>query len=106
LKGIDFSKDVSIVKIPQGSIVSQWVNPARGVGNYFAPIGTDAGQLGISSIGKQVQQFNVAEDTSVLQSTAGPILDTWSGDNPVQTPGGGTQWFTLDKSNFQQIGEK
>ncbi len=104
LKGIDLSKDVSVETLKKGTEVTQWVDPSRGVGNYFAPDGTMPDQLGINSTGRILQKFVVTEDTQILQSTAAPIVDTWSSATPVATGGGGLQWFTADKSTFQLIG--
>jgi len=104
LKGIDFNQDVSVTTLHEGDVVTQWVRPGRGVGNYFAPEGTSPDQLGISGEGRVLQSFQVTKDTEVLQSTAAPITDTWSGPGSVATQGGGTQWFAADKTAFQPLG--
>ncbi len=104
MAGIDPSQDVSVVTLKQGQTVTQYTNPERGTGNYFAPAGTTPGELGISGEGRTLQTYTVTQDTEVLQSTAAPVTDTWSGPAPVATPGGGTQWFAADKSVFQPTG--
>ncbi|MGE4481555.1 polymorphic toxin type 46 domain-containing protein [Acidocella sp.] len=104
LSGIDFSQDVRVVELKQGDTVYQWVDPARGVGQYFSPEGMTPDQLGISGDGRVLQSLTVSKNVQVLQSTAAPVVDTWSGPAPVVTSGGGTQWFTLNKSIFIQTG--
>lgn len=66
--------------------------------------GTTPGELGIAAEGRTLQTFTVTRDTEVLQSTAKGVTDTWSGPTPVETPGGGTQWFAADKTAFQPTG--
>ena len=47
VNGIDFTKPVETVSIPKGTEVVQWQQPGRPTGNYFAPPGTQASELGI-----------------------------------------------------------
>lgn len=106
LRGIDFSKEVAVVPLHKDEVVIQWVDPYKGPGNYFAPAGSTPDSLGISGEGRVLRQFVVTKDTTVLQSTAAPIVPDWSGDpDPAATSGGGTQWFTTDKSAFQMLEE-
>jgi hypothetical protein len=104
LSGIDFNKDVQVVKLNSGQTVYQWVDPQRGIGQYFSPAGMTPDQLGINGDGRVLQSFVVSNRTSVLQTTAAPLTDTWSGPSPLLTSGGGTQWFALDNSVFSPAG--
>lgn len=47
VNGIDFAKPVQTVAIPKGTEVVQWQRPGNPTGNYFAPPGTQASELGI-----------------------------------------------------------
>lgn len=42
LQGIDFTKPVSVMSLPQGTGAVQYMYPNTSVGNYFAPVGTPA----------------------------------------------------------------
>lgn len=96
LSGIDFSKPVQIVDVPAGKL-DQWVAANGKVGNYFAPVGTPAGELGINPAGRSLQTFDIPPGTRGLQSTAAEILDTWSDPaKPYKAKGGGTQIFVTD----------
>ena len=74
------------------------------VGEYFANHGNPASQLGFYSGGRVLNVFTATQDTVVLRSTAGKIIDDWSFKNTtrwkVETNGGGGQYF-IPKS--QQI---
>jgi hypothetical protein len=104
LDGIDFSKPVSVEVLPEGTVVEQWVDPRRGVGNYFANSGTSASELGIYEGERVSRKFVVTADTPVLKSTAGSITDTWTAPPAAfPTRGGGTQYFTKQPENFVQL---
>lgn len=95
LNGIDWSKPVQVVKLPAGEL-DQWVAANGKLGNYFAPKGTQAGELGINPAGRNLGTFKMPPGEG-LQSTAAPILDTWSDPlRPYQARGGGTQIFVSD----------
>ena len=97
LKGIDFSKDVFETVLEKGTKVVQYVDDATGkVGNYFAPVGTDASTLGIKTKGRTPKIFTLSEDVKVLQSTAADYTDEASG---AVYSGGGTQFFSPDIKN-------
>lgn len=100
LDGIDFSKPVSVVTIPKGTKVVQYQVPGKQAGNYFAPPGTPATQLGINPTGRVPKTFTATQDVQALRSTASAPLDTWSG-KPFQTQGGGTQYFVPNPGGFQ-----
>ncbi|MEC4594653.1 polymorphic toxin type 46 domain-containing protein [Nitrospirillum amazonense] len=105
LKGIDFTKPVDVVTLPEGTSVVQHVLPGGKVGNYFAPPGTPASSLGINPANRVPTMFTLSQDTQVLRSTAAPVQDTWTVPGQVfDAEGGGTQYFTTNPSNFTQVG--
>jgi hypothetical protein len=99
MKGIDFSKPVEVTNLKPGTVVSQWQRPGAPQGNYYAPPGTDPGNLGIDTAGRVETQYVVKEPVSVLKSTAAEVPD-WKGSGAIYQ-GGGTQYFTTDGSSFQ-----
>jgi filamentous hemagglutinin len=104
MDGIDFSKPVTIEIIPKGTKVDQWVDPIRGVGNYFAPPGTSASELGIYQGERVLTSFETAKDVTVLRSTATDIIDTWSvPGQQIATKGGGTQCFSFNPADFIRL---
>ncbi len=110
-KGIDFNQSVRPVTIPEGTPLSQWQTPGRSTGNYFAPasetptrlgIAPDADVPGTGVVPKVQTPYAATRDVPALQSTAAPVQDTWSTPGtPVQTEGGGTQYFVPDPSMFK-----
>ena len=101
MAGIDFSNSVEVMTIPANTTLVQYVDPAKGVGNYFAPVGTTASQLGINPAGRTATYFTTITDVKVLRSTAAPIVDTWTNSSqPYHASGKGTQYFTLQPNLF------
>lgn len=112
LDGIDFTKPVEVVRLDQGTPLTQYQAPGGSQGNYYAPKGTPASELGISPNGVNPATGEIIPKTSgnyvvgndgvtVLRSTAAPVKDTWSvPGQSIQTDGGGTQYFTTSKDAF------
>ncbi len=111
LSGIDFRRPVKVVPLKQGTTVEQMQVPGGRQGNYYTPPGTPATKVGISPKGtdyatgavvdKVPIRYTTTRDVQVLRSTAAPVRDTWSvKGSPVQTEGGGTQYFSMDKGSF------
>jgi len=110
LGGIDFAGPVRPVTIPQGTQLSQWQTPGRSVGNYFAPARETPSSLGIAPnaqvpgvgvVPKQQVTYTSNGPVAALRSTAAPVKDTWSvPGSPVQTEGGGRQYFVPNPSLF------
>ncbi len=110
LKGIDFSRPVAVVDIPEHTPLGQWQVPGGPKGNYFAPLQETPGKLGISSVGHDPTRGAVskAQTTYIsnsrvpaLRSHAASILDDWSSPYAAaQTKGGGTQFFVPDPGKF------
>ena len=105
---IDETKPVKVITLPPGTVVKQWVNPKKGVGNYFD--GDEPPEnLGVYPLHvepREVQSFVVTKETRVLQSTAKGVTVGWMPDIPPQrVPGGGIQMFSLprDKGNLSKI---
>lgn len=84
--------------------MSQYQVGGNGVGNYFAPVGTRAEQLGINPTGRETLLYAPTERVQVLRSTAAEIVDTWSVPGvPYRAEGGGTQFFTGNPDKFRVI---
>lgn len=123
LNGIDFNQPVNIITMPPPSQLAQWQIPAIGsesprVGCYWTiPRETTPGGLGIMRDGPQFDPakgrassrqmasrteftFECPDNTPpmpVLQSTAAPIIDTWTDrNNPQAIPGGSLQYFSAE----------
>lgn len=104
MAGIDFNYPVDVVSLPQGETLVQHMVPGSRVGNYFAPEGTSASQLGINPAGRIPTLFSPNADVQVLRSTAAPITDTWTvPGTSFRASGGGTQYFTRNPGNFSRI---
>ena len=104
IRGIDFTKPVQVTQLPAGtSAVQHWV-PGTPVGNYFAPVGTSASQLGINPAGRVPVLFTAGSDITVLRSTAAPILETWTVPAaPFRAAGGSIQFFTHTPGLFIKV---
>ena len=86
LEGIDFTQPVNPVLLRQGSFVDQFVG-RRGVGSYFAPVGTPGETLGIILDGRVRATFQLQQNVRALRSTAADY--EWP---EGLAPGGGTQY--------------
>lgn len=110
LQGIDFSRPVKVVDLPDQTKLSQWQVPGGPQGNYFAGAETTPSELGISPVGhdpnlgavsKIQTDYISTRSTPALRSTAASVDDTWSSPYATaQTPGGGTQYFVPDQGAF------
>lgn len=100
MQGIDFSQPVQPTTLPAGTQVVQYQVPGDPVGNYFAPVGTSADSLGISSVGRVGNTYVTTSDTSVLQSTAADTSQNLNVPPSVRGSGGGTQYFAPQNSTF------
>lgn len=93
LLGIDLSKPVEVIDFPAGTQWFQYVREtATHLGNFFSPSAQALPScLGISGTGRK-QATAVLPEGKGLQSTAAPIVDSWTTPGvSVQTPGGCTQ---------------
>jgi hypothetical protein len=102
--GIDFSQPVEVVTLPGGSKVVQYQIPGSPVGGYFAPVGTPAEAIGISSVGRKPIIYVTTEDASVLRSTAADTSGNLSLPELARGTGGGTQYFTNNRNVFEPFG--
>ena len=100
LAGIDFNKPVEVVTLPKGTDVVQYQIPGNPTGNYFAPPGTAPEALGINPTGRVAKTYTTTTDVEVLRSTAADTATNPNLPPSVQGSGGGTQFFTPDKSGF------
>jgi hypothetical protein len=113
LTGIDFSKPVSVVRLPN-SVYVQYEQQHRGV--WFTDTGLTADLIGLAD-GRRVRKlFTPMGVVHALKSTAGSIKDTWTADRLFQslspaargklgqmTRGGGTQYLVHDKFAMKEI---
>ncbi|WP_232772605.1 polymorphic toxin type 46 domain-containing protein, partial [Psychromonas sp. Urea-02u-13] len=112
LTGIDFDKPVEVVTIEKGQHFYQFQSPGAPQGNYYADnAAIKPTELGISPLGtnralnkvepKTKGLYTAQGNTPALRSKAKSVDDFWSvkGES-YPTEGGGTQYFTAEKSNF------
>lgn len=115
LAGIDFNKPIEIVTLPKGTRVEQWQAPGGPQGNYYAPPGTPAEQLGIAPsaldrasgqiVDKVSTTYVTNREVEVLKSTAAAVNDTWSIPGQViATEGKGVQLLSSESSAFDALG--
>lgn len=93
LPGIDLGKPVQVINVPANSVMYQYIrNGAAYLGNFFSPsLNAQPTCLGISGTGRVLARATLPAN-SALQSTAAPIIDTWTTQGvSVQTDGGCTQ---------------
>jgi YD repeat-containing protein len=102
--GIDFSQPVEVVPLLKGSQVVQYQIPGNPVGGYFAPVGTPAESIGISSVGREPIIYVTTQDVSVLRSSAADTSTNLSLPENARGTGGGTQYFTNNRNVFQPLG--
>lgn len=111
VSGINLARPVTVVPLAAKTPVTQYQVPGARQGNYYAPPGTQASQLGIAPNGvsrvsglvepKVPTTYVTTREVSVLRSTAASVNDTWSiPGTTVPTRGGGTQYFSADKGSF------
>ena len=114
MRGIDFAKPVSKESLNPGKIVEQKQTPGSPQGNYYSEPGTPANKLGISDnaiddetgelLPRQAKLYKLRKETTILKSTAAEVVDNFSNPaNPIKVPGGGTQYFSPDKSAFEEM---
>ena len=101
--------------LKKGTSLTQYQTPGAPQGSYYAPPNSSPSSLGISPDGlnratntvvpKELKTYILTGDTQVLQSSAAPILDTWSvPGRAVQTEGGSTQFMSNTTDVFKPIG--
>jgi hypothetical protein len=103
--GIDLSQPVAVKNIPPPATMDQYVRttgPYAGTpGNYFDPVGGQTGSaLGLNTDPnfRKPTTFNTPPGQG-LQTTAGPIADTWTDQSPAGRQPylqGGGQQMTVD----------
>lgn len=113
LTGIDFSKPVSVVRLPN-SVYVQYAQQHRGA--WFTDTGLTPDLVGLAD-GRRIRKlFTPLGVVHALQSTARSIKDTWTADRLFQslspaargklgqmTRGGGTQYIVIDKFAMKEI---
>jgi len=101
LQGIDFSRPVDVVTLPQGADVVQYQIPGNPVGRYFSPIGTPAETIGVDPTGRLANVFTTGQDVTVLRSFAADTTANMALPALARGPKGGVQYFTNDPLLFQ-----
>ncbi|HYO93868.1 MAG TPA: RHS repeat-associated core domain-containing protein, partial [Polyangiaceae bacterium] len=111
LKGIDYSKPVSIgPPPPTPARLEQWQRPGGRQGQFYADPGTSPGALGIhdkaadatgSQVPKVAKPYEMNQDGQpYMQSVASPIKDTWSVPGQRHyAEGGATQYYVPNVSS-------
>jgi len=113
LSGIDFSRTVSVVRLPS-SVYVQYVQQHKGV--WFTDTGLTPDSIGLAEGRRLRKLFEPSGSVHALQTTARSIKDTWTVDRLFQslspssrgklgqmTRGGGTQYIVHDKFAMKEI---
>jgi hypothetical protein len=113
LSGIDFSKTVSVVRLPP-SVYVQYVQKHKGV--WFTDTGLTPDAVGLADGKRKRKLFKPRGSVYALKSTARAIKDTWTAGRLFQsmsprgqramgqmTRGGGAQYIVFDKSAMEEI---
>ena len=113
LTGIDFSKSVSVVRLPE-SVYVQHVQ--RHKGDWFTDTGLTPDAVGLADGRRTRKLFVPVGVVHALKSTARSIKDTWTTNRLLQsvspaargklgqmTRGGGTQYIVFDKFRMKEI---
>ena len=113
LTGIDFSKPVSVVRLPD-SVYVQYADQHKGY--WFTDTGLTPDDVGLAK-GRRVRKlYNPVGIVHALKSTARSIKDTWTAERLFQsispaargklgqmTRGGGIQYIVFDKFRMKEI---
>jgi hypothetical protein len=75
-KGIDRSREVKIVALEPGQIVT--TRFAGTLGDWFAKSGVATQQIGISAAGRHLESYRVTRQIQVLESRSASTVDTWT----------------------------
>lgn len=113
LTGIDFSKPVTVVRLPD-SVYVQYVQRHRGI--WFTDTGLTPDLVGLAQGRRTRKLFTPRRTVHALQSKARSVKDTWTADRLFQslspaargkfgqlTRGGGTQYVVHDKFGMNEI---
>ncbi len=101
--GIDFTRSVSVVNVPYGTIAQQYVGPS-GVGSYYSGLGASELQVGIKPTGNLPSLFQTMSDTPALRSFSMPDYIYPPGAIvPGSGAGNALQYFIPNKSVMVQI---
>jgi len=80
LSGIDLHSPVTVEVFKKGSIVTQYVDEASGVGSWFTRSGGGHGMadIGIAEGKRVLKRFRMTKDVPVLKSNSAAVVDTWT----------------------------
>jgi hypothetical protein len=103
VKGMDLSKSVRLTALPAGTEVIAYGDPRR-LGMYYTKAGLPMDRLGIAEGARKFMRFRLTNSTTVLESNATGVADTWTTSSKQLAGGGGTQYVIPDaSSNLQPI---
>ena len=116
LTGIDFSKPVEVVRLPD-KVYVQYVAQHRGI--WFTDTGLTPDAVGLAKGQRTRKLFRPSGMVHALKSTARAIKDSWTdgrleqsvdskrpGQAPMygqHTQGGGTQYIVVDKHRMTEV---
>jgi hypothetical protein len=104
IDGIDLAQPVTVTTLDTGTTLQQYVG-ARGLGNYFAPVGTTPLECGLAVTDQTLTILKNAQPVQALQSIAKPgYIYPPGAIVPGSGAGGGTQFFIPNKTAFVPTG--
>jgi len=114
MQGIDFNHPVRTYTTTRPMVKQQAQNAGQTwSGNYVSDHGVTPDQVGVGAYGasvkegfvrpKQISDVEVPANTTIMESTAGPINDTWSIPMAQWTRGGAKQYYVHDNRGLNVV---
>ena len=102
MRGIDFTRPVSVVTIAPRTVLQQFVKWGRATGSYFSPVGTNPLEAGIGdAVTRDLVLYSNSEPVTALQSAASDFL--YPDEVKVPWTGGGIQFYVPNNGAFIPI---
>ncbi len=100
MQGIDLSKEVKLVPLKAGDVITQHFSGQ--LGNWFSKSGVSTYQLGISEGTRQLKRYRVTREAYVLESRAAATVDSWTWGRTLQrwVPAGSAENRTLRAGEY------
>ncbi len=114
MEGIDMTRPLEVVEVPEGKILQQWQVEGNWQGNYYSEIGLSPDELGINPKGtsfvdgeislKKAKHYKLTKSMKMLKSIAKKINDNRSvaGEDYLAS-GGGVQYFGVQKEFMEEV---